>query len=276
MMVRPLRIPTAAIAAVLVAKAPAQGQNLAVTELARFPAVEARQGVVADSKYFYAIDNATIGKYDRRTGRRIAQWQGASALFKHMNSCILKGSRIVCAASNYPEVPQTSSVETFDFRRMQHVATHSFGLTPGSLTWIDWHDGSWWACFANYDGKGGEPGRDHRATILVRYSADFRETGSWVFPPEVLGRFAPYSASGGAWGDDGLLYVTGHDRPELYALRLPSAGSTLQHVATLATPTGGQAIAWQVGARRVLWSIDRKALAVVASQVPAVVLRQRR
>ena len=30
---------------------------------------------------------------------------------------------------------------------------------PAALTGLDRHDGSWWACFANYDAKGGEPGR---------------------------------------------------------------------------------------------------------------------
>jgi len=38
--------------------------------------------------------------------------------------------------------------------------------------------------------------------------------------------------------------VTGHDRPELYALRVPDLGGVLEHVATIAIPTDGQAIAW--------------------------------
>lgn len=239
-------------------------------ETVRMKAEEARQGVVADARYVYAISNAEIGKYDRRTGRRVARWQGDPALFKHMNSCILQARAIVCAASNYPEVPQASSVEWFDPRRMEHLRSRSLGPGRGSLTWLDWRDGSWWACFANYDGKGGEPGRDHRLTTLVRYSPNFQELGAWLFPATVLARFAPYSSSGGAWGDDGLLYVTGHDRPELYALRLPKAGSTLQHVATIAIPTNGQAVAWERGAPRVLWSIERKTEEVIASRIPAV------
>lgn len=260
------------LAFLLLAADPASvsARTLAVTEVDRFPAEEARQGVVADARHVYAISNATIGKYDRLTHRRIAQWTGDPKLFKHMNSCILKGSEIVCAASNYPEVPQASSIEWFDVAKMTHMRSRSLGPSHGSLTWLDWHDGSWWACFAHYDGKGGAPGRDHRATTLVRYSRDFAEEGAWLFPPAVLDRFAPYSSSGGIWGKDGLLYVTGHDRPELYALRLPAAGSTLEHVATIAIATSGQAIAWERGADRIMWAIERNGPAVVAVRVPPV------
>lgn len=239
-------------------------------EVARMKTEEAHQGVVADQSHVYAISNARIGKYDRKSGKRVALWEGDAALFKHMNSCILLKREIVCAASNYPETPMTSSVEWFDTGSMQHVRTRSLGPGRGSLTWLDWHDGSWWACFANYDGKGGEAGHDHRLTTLVRFTPDFAELGAWTFPETVLDRFAPYSASGGIWGSDGLLYVTGHDRPELYALRLPKAGSRLEHVATIAIPTNGQAIAWERGSDRVMWSIERQSEEAVASKVPTL------
>jgi hypothetical protein len=239
----------------------------AAVEVRRLPAEEARQGPAADRRHIYAISNSAIGKYDRRTGKRIAAWAGDPRLFKHMNSCAVVGPALVCAASNYPETPMASSVEWFDTKTLRHVRTRSLGPGRGSLTWLDWHDGSWWAGFANYDGKGGEPGRDHRSTMLVRYDRDFREQGAWLFPPTVLARFAPYSASGGAWGPDGRLYVTGHDRPEMYALRLPAAGSTLEHVATIALPTPGQAIDWDPVERGLLWSLDRGRKELVASRV---------
>jgi hypothetical protein len=243
---------------------------LTATEVRRMPAAEAHQGVVADRHYVYAISNSEIGKYDRSTGERVARWQGDPKQFVHMNSCAMVRARIVCAASNYPAVPQTSSVEWFDPRTMSHVRTHSFGPGRGSLTWIVSHGGSWWACFANYDGKGGEPGRNHRATTLVRLDANFVETGAWLFPEDVLERFAPRSSSGGAWGEEGLLYVTGHDRPELYVLRLPPAGGRLLHLATIAIPTQGQAIAWDDSQPRLLWSIERHSGDMVASRVPVV------
>ena len=264
---------TIALLLALVSAIPALAADSAptVTETFRMKAEEAHQGVVADARYIYAISNAEIGKYDRKTGQRVAQWHGDPKLFRHMNSCILEGRMLVCAASNYPELPQASSVEWFDTVKMAHVKTRSFGPQRGSLTWLDWHDGSWWAGFANYDNKGGEPGRDHKLTTLVRYAPDFVEQGAWLFPPAVLERFAPYSSSGGAWGADGLLYVTGHDRPELYEVKLPEAGSTIELVGTIGLVTNGQAIAWEKGGeRRTLWAISRTGSEVVAATVPEI------
>jgi len=249
----------------------------AAAEVRRLPADDARQGAVSDGHHLYAIDNAAISKIDPASGKVVGRWQGDAALFKHMNSCSAIRQQLVCAASNYPDVPMASSVEWFDTATMKHVATRSLGPGRGSLTWIDWHDGSWWACFANYDAKGdgagprgGEPGRDHRATTLVRFDAGFAEQGAWLFPPAVLDQMAPYSSSGGAWGDDGYLYVTGHDRPELYVVALPEAGSILVHVATIPIPTNGQAIAWDPQDKRLLWSIERGKRELVGSRVPVV------
>jgi hypothetical protein len=242
----------------------------AAVEVRRMPAAEAHQGVAADARSIYAIDNSQVARYDKASGRRVALWQGDPAKFKHLNSCIVRARSLVCAASNYPDVPMASMVVWLDAATLKLQRTLALKPGHGSLTWLDWHQGSWWAGFANYDGKGGEPGRDHRATVVVRYSPRFVETASYRFPDTVLDRFSPRSSSGGAWGRDGLLYVTGHDRPELYALRVPQGGGVLEHVATIGTPTGGQAIGWDPSDARLLWSIERRASEVVASRVPAV------
>jgi hypothetical protein len=122
--------------------------------------------------------------------------------------------------------------------------------------------------FANYDGRGGEPGRDHRHTLLVKFDDAWRRTQAWRFPPTVLDRFAPHSSSGGGWGDDGLLYVTGHDAPELYALRL--AGGALKHVATIPIQAEGQAVAWDASQPRILFGVSRARRQVVAMRIPLV------
>lgn len=266
-MLRPRALSAALLAACFSPAAHAQQPEVSVT--VRFAATEARQGVAADATHVYVNANSAIGKYDKRTGRRVAAWSGDPAWFVHMNSCAVVAAELVCAASNYPAVPMASSIEYFSLAPLKHVRSRSLGPGRGSLTWLDWHDDSWWAAFANYDGKGGEPGRDHRATTLVRFDTEFREQGAWLFPPSVLERFKPYSSSGGAWGSDDLLYVTGHDRPEIYALRLPEAGSRLVHVATLPLATSGQAIDWDPDGR-VIWSVDRAAGQVVAARVPPV------
>lgn len=232
----------------------------------RIPASEADQGVAAGDDFVYAISNHEIGKYDKKTGRRVLHWAGDPAHFKHMNSCSLVGRKLACAASNYPDVPQRSMVELFDADTLDHERTVALGAFPGSLTVLTRHGAGWWAVFANYDGRGGVAGRDHRATLLVELDDRFREKRRFTFPDVVLERFAPKSCSGGSW-KGGLLYVTGHDRPELYALRIPARGGVLELVATYAIPTDGQAIDWDPAAPAMLWSIERKSREMVATPI---------
>lgn len=244
--------------------------SVQATEIRRIPAADAEQGVASDGRYLYAVSNHAIAKIDPATGQQVDRWDGDEAQFPHINSCIADQKLLVCAASNFPNVPMTSMIERFEAKTLRHISTQQLGHAYGSLTWVTPHDGDYYACFANYDGHGGEPGRDHRYTTLVRYDRNWQEVAQWHFPPEVLERMAPKSASGGVWGDDGLLYVTGHDRPELYAFRVPDGGGVLQLVATIAVPTGGQAIDWDRSAPRVLWSIERKSQQLVASRIPPV------
>lgn len=250
--------------------APSPAPSLTASEVQRWSAPEASQGVAADGRYFYAIANSKIAKYERATGRKVAEWTGERARYPHLNACSIVGKELVCAGSNFPATPMSSSVEIFDPRRMVHLRTVSLGQQIGSLTWVDRRDGAWWAGFANYDGRGGELGRGHEYTQLVKFDDQWRRMESWSFPASVLDRFAPASASGGVWGEDGQLYVTGHDRPEVYVLRLPDGGATLDHLATIAVPIEGQAIAFDHGARPLLFGVSRGKREVVSMTLPRV------
>ena len=238
--------------------------------LSRRPAEEARQGVAVDAAFLYAVDNAQIAKYDRKTGQKVAHFKGDPVKFPHMNSCAVIGDELVCAGSNYPATPMQSQVEVFDPETLSHVRTIALGPQPGSLTFVDRKDGSWWAGFANYDGRGGEPGRNHTFTTLVRFDDQWRALDRWTVPPEVLARMAPSSASGGAFGADGRLYVTGHDRPELYVLSVPEGGGVLQLVGTIPIAVEGQAITFDRSAPGVLFGINRASREVVAMKLPPV------
>ncbi|SDF28339.1 hypothetical protein [Terriglobus roseus] len=255
-------------AALITITTPAQ-DVAAAKELRRIPAAEANQGVATDARFVYAIEDAKIGKYDKATGKRVGLFEGDPKVFIHMNSCSVVMGELVCAMSNFPNVPQISSVEFFNSATMKHVRSHSFGPTQGSLTWIDWHDGAWWACFANYDNKGGDLTRNHTFTTLVKYNAQFVQQGAWLFPLNVLEKFGHMSASGGRWGHDGLLYVTGHDLPEMYVLRLPEAGARLEYLRTIGLPTQGQAFDWDMAKPNHVWTIERKQSVMVESQLPS-------
>ncbi len=234
------------------------------------PAAEANQGVAVDDRAFYAIDNSEIGRYDKKTGAKTGAWSGDPKVFPHLNSCAAVGPELVCASSNYPVTPMRSTVEVFDRAGLKHLRSIPLGPQPGSLTWVVRRGDAWWAGFANYDGTGGEPGRDHTATTLVKFDDAWRSLARWTFPRSVLDRFAPSSASGGVWGADGLLYVTGHDAAEVYVLRAPEGGGVLVHLATIAAPVEGQAIAFDPSAERTLYGITRKTREVVVMQLPVV------
>lgn len=250
---------------------PPAAPTFASQERRRYSGIaEAGQGAAAAGDVFYAVVNTRIGKYAKADGAKLAEFVGDPTLFVHLNACALLEGRLMCGHSNYPHVPMVSSVEMFDPDTLAHLDSISLGEQIGSLTWIDRHDGAWWAAFAHYDGRGGEPGRDHRHSTLVRYDDQWRRTESWVFPPSVLERFAPTSTSGGSWGEDGLLYVSGHDAQELYVLALPEAGSVLRHVATVNVGFEGQGWAWDRTADREIWSISRPDRAVVVTHVPSL------
>lgn len=175
---------------------------------------------------------------------------------------------LVCASSSFPAVPHWSAVEFFDPVTLAHHRTVSLGNAHGSLTWVDRHAGAWWAMYANYDAKGGEPGRDHRYSTLVRYDDAWRATQSWLLPSSILERIAPMSISGGGWGPDGRLYLSGHDRPELYAVTLPFDGAVLDHAATYPMEAAGQAIDWDESRPGTLWGIDRSGGRMLEMRVP--------
>lgn len=245
-------------------------------ELKRWPVAESRQGVAVDSRYFYVVNNTRIVKYDKRNGQNIAEWVGDDLRIKHLNSCAVITAELVCANSNYPQVPMASSVEIFEPETMKHLRSIPLGMGYGSLTWVEKYNGKWWAGFANYDSKGGEPGRDHRFTQIVIFDDDWNRTGGYRLPDTVLERFAPRSNSGGSWGDDGLLYLTGHDASEIYVLSEPGEGTNLLHIATISAPLRGQAWAWDRSHSRRLYGITRKDGEVVVMDLPLVFLKRNR
>ena len=93
-----------------------------------------------------------------------------------------------------------------------------------------------------------------------------------MIPDSIARQMQPYAASGGALGADGLLYLSGHDKPEVYVLAAPRMGPKLIHVATISVDTEGQAIVWDDSAERVLIGISRSSREIRAFQIPPVLV----
>lgn len=251
--------------------APPPAEVAPAQELRRYAAPEARQGVAVDAEHFYAVVNSRIGKYRRSDGVKVGEWIGDRIAIRHLNSCVVQVAELVCANSNYPQTPMASSVEVFDTRTMEHMRSIPLGVRDGSLTWIERHDEHWWAVLANYDPPRSHLGRTHRDTRVVLFNDEWAEVGGYGLPESLLGRLAPHSISGGSFGPDGLLYLTGHDAAEIYVMRVPRQGPVLDHIATIPAPIEGQAWAWDRSAGRHIFAISRSIGAVVVLAIPEVV-----
>ncbi len=252
-------------------------QSLEAELIASYPAVEAGQGAAADAGHFYAIVNSAIGKYRKLDGELVNRWaRSRSGPIRHLNSCYAEDDLLFCANSNFPEVPMASSIEIFDATTMAHQRSFSLGiLEEGSLTWFERLGDGWIAGFAHYDEGGGLDYKDHSFASIVRYDAQWRRIGGWMIPESTIARMQPYAASGGALGDDGLLYLTGHDRPEMYVLAAPAMGPKLVHIATIAIDVEGQAFAWdKSSAERMVYGISRPNREVRAFRIPPVQIPQ--
>src|SRR6185436_10598831 len=198
-------------------------------ELRRFKAAEANQGVAVDAEFFYAIDNHAIGKYRKETGERVANWDGGKAgRIQHLNAGMVLDGRLYCAHSNFPKLPEESSVEIWDVATLQPAGSHRFEQPPGSLTWALPRNGEWFTCFAHYKSTS-----DPAKSQIVRFDAKWAKLESWSFPPELIQRFGANSSSGGGFGQEGLLFVTGHDAKELYVLEFPKSGPVMKWIATI-------------------------------------------
>lgn len=231
-------------------------------EMKRFKANEAHQGVAVDAEHFYAITNAAIGKHRKDTGERVGGWKETAGRIKHLNAGIVLDGKLWCAHSNYPEMPMKSSVEVFDPKTMQHLDSIDLTSVGGSLTWVDRRDGWWYACFAQY-AKTGDPAR----TRVVRFDANWKPAAEIRFPVEMVAKFGKNSSSGGSFGPDRHLFITGHDAQELYVLDLPVTGDVWTWKTAIPISAHGQAFAWDRSSPGLLYSIDRKTKEVIVSHI---------
>lgn len=193
---------------------------------------EAHQAAAADERFFFAVASKSVAKYDRESALRIATSTGAA---EHLNSGFLWQGKLYCAHSNYPQTPEQSDIKVLNTETMQLSTFKNFGNNGGSLTWAVRENGHWWCNFARY-------GADNAQTFLCEFDERWQELSRWTYPAELVRQIGRMSISGGIW-HEGALLVTDHDHPALYRLRLPSAGTVLQLVATETAPFTGQGIA---------------------------------
>lgn len=192
----------------------------------------ATQAAAADQQFVYAVSNTGVVKYDRATGKELGQSKGPA---EHLNSGFLWEGKLYCAHSNYPKQPHQSDLRVLDPTTLELKVFHAFVAPPGSLTWAVRRGEHWWCHFAHY-------GKENGKSVLVRYDDQWRETGRWAYPPELVADWGSYSLSGGIWQGEELL-ATGHDEKVLYRLRVPKAGKVVEVIEVVPSPFPGQGIA---------------------------------
>ena len=241
----------------------------AFEEVRTFPAPEAHQAVAVDATHFYAVGNRVAAKYDRRTGERVAVVAASADLpLIHMNGATVAGGELIVSHSNFPHAPPTGSVERFDAATLRHRGSHSLGPTDGSLTsalpfLLTPHAAggpgrATVLTFAHYE-LPRLPGYDAgaaRTRIEVR-PKDGGEPAAYLLPDALVRRLRPHSVSGASFDAAGALWLTGHDRPEVYRVSFPKAGSEMVLEAVHPAPIAGQGIAWDPSEPGVLWGTRR-------------------
>ena len=256
------------------APAPALTKHgLVATELARWPVRGANQGVAVDGEFFYGIGNFVVVKHRKDSGLRVAEWTGLrGGPTVHLNGGLVQDGLLVLAHSNFPQLPMASSLEYFDRHSLLPVKSTSLGIRLGSLTWAERRHGFWWACFSNYNDQGTTPGFDQRWTHVGKFDDNWQLIESWIFPPQVVATWGRSSCSGGSWGEDGLLYVTGHDAKQLYVLRLPRMGIALDYITAIDVPFEGQSWAWDRSQpeERIIYGISRRDQEVIVTRIPEI------
>lgn len=239
-------------------------------EIRRVPAVEASQGVAADEDHLYAITNYVIGKYNKKTGERVGGWEcerGKPLI--HLDGGVVRDGVLWCSHSNFPGVPMTSSIETWDTATMEHIGSYSFGIRSGSATWIDFYDGFRYVTFAHYRQhvRADESDRDPTWTELIQFDGDWNRRQAWIYPADLIGKLGGFSLSGGVFTPDGKMWCSGHDNREVYVLSFPTGGSTLVWEETIPMPMPGQGIALDPTDRTLLYGIDRPTKEIVVTRV---------
>lgn len=217
-----------------------------------YKAKEATQGVAIDKKYVYAISNSQIGKYGRKSGKRVLSKKFP---FKHLNGgTFVNGDLVV--VNNPPKQPKNNALVWINPTTLDVIDIMPLPEVKGSLTWVDWAWDKWWVCDAHYK-------KHTKDTAIYCFNQDWMLEGYWKLPKSVIKHIEPYSLSGGAWFGE-YLCVSGHDKPEMYILDLPQNEVHAKLLRTIQVCFDGQGFAFERGKGSVYaWGVRRDDAVVV-------------
>ncbi len=230
-----------------------RGESFRAGIVKTFKVKEAKQGVAIDAKHFYAISNSHIGKYKRKTGEKVLS---KSMPFKHLNGGKMIDGDLVVVNNPTGKSARSNALVWLDPTTLNVIDILQLPQIRGSLTWADWAWNKWWVCDAWY-------GKDAKKTTIYCFNEDWILEGYWRLPKQVIEEISPYSLSGGEWFGEWLC-VSGHDKPEMYVLELPTDKIHAKLLKTVPVCFDGQGFSFDRGKKHTyVWGIRRKDSVVV-------------
>jgi len=132
---------------------------------------ESLHAVALDHTHFYAIANNTVGKYSRKTGKRVKH---VKLPFKHLGcGKIVNGDLLI--VNNASHRPAVIWLDSLDLNIVDILEPDN---VKGPITLLDWHNTEWWI----------GTGRD-----VFAFDPDWKLIGYWKLPKECKNN------TGGSW-----------------------------------------------------------------------------
>jgi len=205
---------------------------------------DAYQGVAVSDKFIFVINTNSISKHDKTNYSKLK----TKKIDGHANGGIVLNNML--HITNNPKGSNSIGIYDLDLNFVKSIKIN----VNGSLTWIDFYNNEWWGMVVYYK-------KDVRKTRLVKFNRKWQIVKEWKWPKKILERLYPYSISGGQFNKrNGLLYLTGHDRQEIYIVRINPNSNILELVSIEEIPFSGQGISFHGG---YLYGIDREKREVI-------------
>ena len=211
------------------------------------------QGVIVDKNFYYLVYSKGILKFNIKTNQFNKSTKYNKNL-KHLNGGIIYNNMLYL--TNNPKNGK-NSLEIFD-KELNYITSIKLDKLKGSLTWIDFYKGYFFGLLAYYKDE-------VKKTRIVKFDNQFNIIKQWKIPKSILNRLYPNSISGGQFNKtSGILFLTGHDKKEIYLMNL---NNNLKYIKTLKTSIAGQGISFDKNNDKYLWGIDRKNNKIIKSHI---------
>lgn len=192
---------------------------------------EAYQGIAVNERYFYAINNNSIGKYNLANGKRVTKSKLVLGdNLSDLNGGRIKGDKLICT---HTPKDGPNSLEIFNSKTLEHEKSIMIPVR-GSLIWTAILNKKLYG-FIAFNGN------EINDSRLVEFGEDYDIINMWELPYSVTDELKPFTVAGGTIYD-GKVYISGNNKSEIYELEIPDDvnSSYLKHIDTISVDSTGR------------------------------------